>query len=101
MQWQLSTINKIKPYALERSNQIIVFVIALLFAPIIDCLQCTDWVIKLLFSIDDPWICLLALLQKLIDASLRQQKKLQNMSLHVPYQMADRVTVAHSETSRW
>jgi len=54
MQWQLSTINKIKPYALERSNQIIVFVIALLFAPIIDCLQCTDWVIKLLFSIDDP-----------------------------------------------
>ncbi|KAL9277122.1 hypothetical protein ACSQ67_025333 [Phaseolus vulgaris] len=37
-------------------------------------------------------------LQKLIDASLRQQKKLQNMSLHVPYQMADRVTVAHSET---
>ncbi|KAL5180852.1 Spindle and kinetochore-associated protein 1 [Glycine soja] len=40
-------------------------------------------------------------LQKLIDASLRQQKKLQNMSLHVPYQMADKVTVSHLETSRW
>ncbi|KAG5060657.1 hypothetical protein JHK87_001686 [Glycine soja] len=37
---------------------------------------------------------------KLIDASLRQQKKLQNMSLHVPYQMADKVTVSHLETSR-
>ncbi|WVZ16575.1 hypothetical protein V8G54_009557 [Vigna mungo] len=38
--------------------------------------------------------------KKLIDASLRQQKKLQNMSLHVPYQMVDRVTVSHLETSR-
>ncbi|KAH1162978.1 hypothetical protein AAZX31_01G125100 [Glycine max] len=38
--------------------------------------------------------------KKLIDASLRQQKKLQNMSLHVPYQMADKVTVSHLETSR-
>ncbi|KAL2337558.1 hypothetical protein Fmac_012004 [Flemingia macrophylla] len=37
---------------------------------------------------------------KLIDASLRQQKKLQNMSLHVPHQMADRVTVSHLETNR-
>ncbi|QCE03039.1 Spindle and kinetochore-associated protein 1 [Vigna unguiculata] len=37
---------------------------------------------------------------KLIDASLRQQRKLQNMSLHVPSQMADRVTVSHLETTR-
>jgi len=44
---------------------------------------------------------ILALLQKLIDASLRQQRKLQNMSLHVPSQVADRVTVSHLETSRW
>ncbi|XP_047149083.1 spindle and kinetochore-associated protein 1 homolog [Vigna umbellata] len=38
--------------------------------------------------------------KKLIDASLRQQKKLQSMSLHVPSQMVDRVTVSHLETSR-
>ncbi|RDX66772.1 Spindle and kinetochore-associated protein 1-like protein, partial [Mucuna pruriens] len=36
---------------------------------------------------------------KLIDASLRQQKKLQNMSLHVPSQMADRVAVLFPEFS--
>ncbi|XP_061363839.1 spindle and kinetochore-associated protein 1 homolog [Gastrolobium bilobum] len=38
--------------------------------------------------------------KKLINASLRQQKKLQNMSLHVPSQMADRMTMLNSETSR-
>nr|KYP46467.1 Spindle and kinetochore-associated protein 1 isogeny [Cajanus cajan] len=38
--------------------------------------------------------------QELIDASLRQQKKLQNLSLHVPHQVPDRVTMSHLETSR-
>ncbi|CAJ1948652.1 unnamed protein product [Sphenostylis stenocarpa] len=35
-----------------------------------------------------------------VSAMELQQKKLQNMSLHVPSQMADRMTVLHSETSR-
>ncbi|CAL0306181.1 unnamed protein product [Lupinus luteus] len=38
--------------------------------------------------------------KKLINASLRQQKRLQNMSLHVPSQMVDRMTMSTSETSR-
>ncbi|XP_057458479.1 spindle and kinetochore-associated protein 1 homolog isoform X2 [Lotus japonicus] len=38
--------------------------------------------------------------KKLIDASLRQQKKLQNMSLHVPYQMPDKMAISNLETSR-
>ncbi|KAL1331268.1 hypothetical protein AAHE18_12G172000 [Arachis hypogaea] len=38
--------------------------------------------------------------KKLISASLKQQKKLQNMSLHAPSQLPDRVTVSDSNTSR-
>ncbi|XP_004516030.1 SKA complex subunit 1 homolog [Cicer arietinum] len=38
--------------------------------------------------------------KKLINASLQQQKKLQNMSFHIPSQMADRMTLSNSETSR-
>ncbi|KAF7844862.1 spindle and kinetochore-associated protein 1-like protein [Senna tora] len=37
---------------------------------------------------------------KLINASLKQQKKLQNMSLHVPTIMPDRTIMSNSETSR-
>ncbi|RYR27283.1 hypothetical protein Ahy_B02g061619 [Arachis hypogaea] len=43
---------------------------------------------------------LLYYLHKLISASLKQQKKLQNMSLHAPSQLPDRVTVSDSNTSR-
>ena len=42
----------------------------------------------------------LALLQKLLDASLQQQKKLQNMFHHIPSQMPDRTTLSTSEISR-
>ncbi|KAL5055944.1 hypothetical protein RYX36_036626 [Vicia faba] len=38
--------------------------------------------------------------KKFIDALLQQQKKLQNMSLYVPSQTADRMTLSNSETSR-
>ncbi|PNX87732.1 hypothetical protein L195_g043826, partial [Trifolium pratense] len=37
---------------------------------------------------------------KLINACLQQQKKLQNMSLHIPSQMADRMTLSNSETTQ-
>ncbi|CAL5211428.1 unnamed protein product [Lathyrus oleraceus] len=37
--------------------------------------------------------------KKFIDACLQQQKKLQNMSLYVPSQMADRTTLSNSETN--
>ncbi|KAK4269735.1 hypothetical protein QN277_022853 [Acacia crassicarpa] len=38
--------------------------------------------------------------KKLINASLRQQKKLQNMSLHVPSLVPDRMIISNSETDR-
>ncbi|MED6172426.1 hypothetical protein PIB30_049959 [Stylosanthes scabra] len=38
--------------------------------------------------------------KKLINASLKQQKKLQNMSLYVPSQLVDSVAVSNSNTSR-
>ncbi|XLR10452.1 hypothetical protein S83_038390, partial [Arachis hypogaea] len=38
-------------------------------------------------------------LYKLISASLKQQKKLQNMSLHAPSQLPDRVTISYSNTN--
>lgn len=38
--------------------------------------------------------------KKLLDASLQQQKKLQNMFHHIPSQMPDRTTLSNSEISR-
>ncbi|CAJ2655549.1 unnamed protein product [Trifolium pratense] len=38
--------------------------------------------------------------KKLINACLQQQKKLQNMSLHIPSQMAVRMTLSNSETTQ-
>jgi hypothetical protein len=40
-------------------------------------------------------------LQNLIDASLRQQKKLQSMSVYVPSFLPERPFVTNLETNRW
>lgn len=40
-------------------------------------------------------------MQKLIESSLQQQKKLQSMSAYVPSHLPERVTTINQNTSRW